>query len=71
MAMTAEAIGELRAWQKDCNLPHPPTALTLEYRKAIQGEGPHAYDWRDKPHRLIFDLCREIERLAALTGSTQ
>jgi len=36
---------------------------TNDYRIAPGGEGPHAATWKDKPHRLIYDLCREIERL--------
>lgn len=52
----------------DAGIPHFPTQLTYECRMAISGKGPRAYDWTDKPHRLIYDLCREIERLAALKG---
>jgi hypothetical protein len=51
--------------QKDAGLPHPPTDLTLQYRLAVSGEGERASDWQDKPHRLVYDLCREIERIAA------
>jgi hypothetical protein len=40
--------------------------LAAECRQAVNGEGPRAYDWSDKPHRLVYDLCREIERLAAI-----
>ena len=36
---------------------------TDEYRNAPSGMGPHAYDWKDKPHRLIYDLCAEVDRL--------
>jgi len=32
-------------------------------RLAPLGEGDWAYQWKDKPHRLIYDACREIERL--------
>lgn len=60
---------ELESWQKNAGLPHPPTPFTLEYRKAIQGEGPHAFVWKDKPHRLVFDLCRHIEQQAALRAT--
>lgn len=42
--------------------------LVKDCRDAMNGEGPRAYDWSDKPHRLIYDLCREIERLSALKG---
>ena len=50
--------------QVDCGIPHLPTPLTYELRLAVSGEGPRAYDWSDKPHRLLYDACREIERNA-------
>ena len=56
---------ELEALRKAAGIPHLPTQLTFEARLAIGGEGPRAYDWSDKPHRLVFDLCREIEKNAA------
>jgi hypothetical protein len=55
---TAAQIAKL---QTDAGIPHPPTAETYWYRKALSGEGPHAFAWADKPHRLVFDLCRMIE----------
>ena len=57
---------ELEALKKDAGIPHLPTQLTFEARLAIGGEGPRAYDWSDKPHRIVYDLCREIEKNAAL-----
>jgi len=59
---------ELEALQKAARIPHLPTQLTFEARRAIDGVGPRAYDWLDKPHRLVFDLCREIEKGAALSA---
>ena len=56
---------ELEALKKDAGIPHLPTQLTFEARLAISGEGPRAYDWSDKPHRVVYDLCREIEKNAA------
>ena len=56
---------ELEALKKDAGIPHLPTQLTFEARLAISGEGPRAYDWSDKPHRIVYDLCREIEKNAA------
>lgn len=47
------------------SIPHLPTQLTYDCRAAIGGNGPLAYTWQDKPHRLVYDLCREIERIAA------
>ncbi len=57
-------LDELARLQKDCGIPHLPTPLTYDLRRAISGEGPRAYDWQDKPHRLVFDACREIETQA-------
>lgn len=36
---------------------------TLDYRNAPSGNGPLANEWENKPYRLIYDLCAEIERL--------
>lgn len=36
---------------------------TAQYRSAISGEGPLAYTWTDKKHRLVYDLCGEVEAL--------
>jgi hypothetical protein len=33
------------------------------YREASLGFGAEAHNWRDKPHRLIYDLCDEIDAL--------
>ena len=49
----------------DAGIPHLPTQLTYDCRTAIGGNGPLAYTWQDKPHRLVYDLCREIESIAA------
>jgi hypothetical protein len=51
-------------------IPHLPTDLTYDCRLAIEGAGPRSGDWSDKPHRLVFDLCREIERLSDGVQST-
>lgn len=39
---------------------------TKDYRNALEGRGPMASQWADKPHRLVFDLCAEVERLTDL-----
>jgi len=40
------------------SLPH-----TLDdYRNAPSGIGPLAAEWRDKPHRLVYDLCTALEQ---------
>lgn len=31
-----------------------------DYYIAVSGEGPLDYQWKDKPHRLIYDLVQEI-----------
>lgn len=46
---------------------------TEEYRQAVRSsfEDEHvtmfsvAYDWHDKPHRLVYDLCNEVDALRA------
>lgn len=38
---------------------------TDDYRNAPSGIGPQASEWTNKPHRLIYDLCAEVERLRA------
>ena len=47
--------------QFDAGIPHLPTDLTYECRMAISGEGSRAQDWSDKPHRLVYDLSRQVE----------
>jgi len=49
----------------DAGLKNLPTDLTYDCRMAVSGQGDRAYEWTDKPHRLVFDLCAEIERLEA------
>lgn len=51
--------------RQGANLANLPTDLTFECRMAVAGHGPRAADWADKPHRIVYDLCAEIERLAA------
>lgn len=60
------SLADKRRLQHDAGIPHLPTDMTFEARKAVSGEGPRAYEWSDKKHRLVYDLCREIERLSAL-----
>jgi hypothetical protein len=55
----------------DAGLPHLPTQLTYECRLAVGREGPRGYDWEDKPHRVVYDLCRELEARAALAEEKQ
>ena len=39
--------------------------MVSDCRLAPSGEGSRAYDWADKPHRLVYDLCRAVEEGAA------
>ena len=42
---------------------------TDNYRNAMNGEGSFGslgYDWADKPHRLVYDLCNHIDELQEL-----
>lgn len=47
--------------QIDAGIPHLPTDLTYQCRIAIAGEGERGWEWQDKPHRLVYDLCRQVE----------
>ena len=57
---------ELLRLKNDCEIPDMPTQLTYHLRRAVSSEGDYADEWDDKPHRLIYDACREIERLTAI-----
>ncbi len=35
------------------------------YRNAPSGAGPLAAEWKDKPHRLVYDLANEVTTLRA------
>ena len=54
---------ELERLKNACEIPNIPTQMTYHLRRAISGGGDYADDWADKPHRLVYDACREIERL--------
>ena len=34
-------------------------------RMAPSGTGPRADEWKDKPHRLVYDLCATVKALRA------
>ena len=46
----------------------PLTYTTHAYRDAPSGKGPLAAAWRDKPHRLVYDLAGEVDRLTGAPG---
>jgi vacuolar-type H+-ATPase subunit I/STV1 len=54
-------VEQKKQLQFDARIPHLPTDLTYECRMAISGEGSRAQDWSDKPHRLVYDLSRQVE----------
>jgi len=63
MYLTPVPQEELLRLKNDCELSDAPTQLTYHLRRAVSGGGDLADEWNDKPHRLIYDACREIERL--------
>jgi len=63
MYLTPVPQEELLRLKNDCEIPDVPTQLTYHLRRAASGGGDLADEWNDKPHRLIYDACREIERL--------
>jgi hypothetical protein len=48
-----------------CN-PTRTSFVTQDYREAPSGIGPHAPEWKDKPHRLVYDLASEVDLLRKL-----
>lgn len=66
MYLTPVPQEELERLKNDCEIPNIPTKLTYHLRRAVSGGGDYADEWNDKPHRLIYDACREIERLTAI-----
>lgn len=47
-------------------------STTDDYRDAMSGEGGFGtlgYEWSDKPHRLVYDLCGEIDRLRKIESA--
>lgn len=57
---------QLKELQKAAGLVNLPTPLTHDLRLGVAGEGPYAYDWKDKPHRLVYTACAQIEANARL-----
>ena len=66
MYLTPVSQEELLRLKNDCEIPDMPTKLTYHLRRAPSGGGDLVDEWNNKPHRLIYDACREIERLNAL-----
>lgn len=64
------STAKLLRWQKDAGLPFPPTPFTYQLRSAVEGHRKDeflswGYQWEDKPHRLVYAACGEIEALHA------
>jgi hypothetical protein len=64
--LTPVSQEELLRLKNDCEIPDMPTKLTYHLRRAPSGGGDLADEWNNKPHRLIYDACSEIERLTAI-----
>lgn len=64
--MTQSDLEALRAMKEAAGLKNLPTEFTFIMRQAIAGAGPRAYDWSDKPHRLVYDLCAALEAVASI-----
>lgn len=74
------SVEELRKLQKDCGTPKLPTQLTYQLRMAVSGYKAdeifsYGYQWTDKPHRLVYTACAEIEeqsdRIEDLTAENE
>jgi hypothetical protein len=54
-----------------CKLYYECTAH--DYKIAVEGMGNSILvrNWKDKPHRLVYDLCAEVERLRRLLDANQ
>lgn len=60
MELTAESLKEIIEQRSNTG----PLMYSLDdYIDAPSTFGPLAYTWEDKPHRLVYDLVKEIKRL--------
>lgn len=64
---TSKNALQAELWQRELtSLPGYDAPLVFErysvadFHKAPSGEGPKAAEWQDKPHRLLYDLCRTV-----------
>lgn len=62
-----ELLADLERYAQEYGCPDaarplaPGLECTLEdYRRAPGGDGPLAAQWQDKPHRLVYDLCKAL-----------
>lgn len=66
----AELLADLDRFARAYGAAHigPTLCFTLDdYRNAPGGVGPLAAQWKDKPHRLVYDLCAVLEQARILT----
>lgn len=70
-------VGWMEALRPTPEWGRPPASMrqgstTDDYRNACSGKGEFgslAYEWSDKPHRLVYDLCGEVDALRAVIGA--
>lgn len=53
------------------NSPDLRRVNTLDYRNAPDYRPPLGPEWKDKPHRLIYDLCTAVEQLRGDNRATK
>lgn len=59
-------VGTLGSTEPDVEPEPGSTAASVDdYRNAPSGVGPLADEWKDKPHRLVYDLCQMNAALVA------
>jgi hypothetical protein len=68
MAFTPLSAKTAAKFKKDTGSLYPHNKFTYEYHRAISGEGSQAYNWSDKKHRLVYDLCLAINAIVAIPG---
>ena len=67
--LAADPVAGVRVNDPPTEIKPRPLAYSLaDYHNAPGGVGPLAYDWEDKPHRLLYDL---IAALAAARSSVR
>ena len=64
LALSAKLVGLIikpRSNKMYNMTPSGLQALVTASRQAVNGDGPFATEWKDKPHRLVYDLCLAVE----------
>jgi hypothetical protein len=65
-AAVAEMVGRWDVKMEDATAYPSPSAKYPDlraYHLGVAGHGEHAYNWTDKPHRLVYDLTRMVADL--------